>query len=282
MARRPGLWQLSRHFGQSPGPPSPWLHSELSPPATLGCLFTQADPSGLPLGRWGGGQGPQAPASQAIRPPQPSPPSQQRRAMGRPTGPAPAGTAAEAGLTPALTARIPSESGVLGGACGRPGPERGSAVHRGVSGPSLCPPQALAGRSSLWPLWPRPSWPPVSSASSAGAAADAHPGGSPGTRRPWAWPGSAAPPPHARPGPGSGRPGEVRGERSPRTGWSAQKRGPAGLPGRGPTSRVGGSHDRAGPRGRAAHCGVPPQVLGGPHCQMWVGGRSTGPGGSQS
>lgn len=115
--------------------------------------------------------------------------------MGRPTGPAPAGTAAEAGLTPALTARIPSESGVLGGACGRPGPERGSAVHRGVSGPSLCPPQAPAGQSSPWPLWPWPSWPPVSSASSAGAAADAHPGGSPGTRRPWAWPGSAAPPP---------------------------------------------------------------------------------------
>ncbi|XP_039696267.1 troponin I, fast skeletal muscle isoform X3 [Pteropus medius] len=110
VARRPGLWQLSRHFGQSPGPPSPWLHSELSPPATLGCLLAQADPSWLLLGRWGGGQGPQGPASQVIRPPQ-SPPSQQGRAMGSPTGPsgtpAPAGTTAETRLTPALTAGIP-------------------------------------------------------------------------------------------------------------------------------------------------------------------------------
>lgn len=44
----------------------------------------------------------------------------------------------------------------------------------------------------------------------------------------------------AGPGPGSGRPGEVGGDGSLRMGWSAQKQGPAGLPGRGPMSRMGG------------------------------------------
>lgn len=192
VAAKPALWPKPR--ASLPG-----LHSELSPPATRGCLLARADPSWPLLGTWGGGRGPQGPASQALRPPQPSPPSQQGRAMGRPTGPpstpAPAGTAAETGLTPALTAGIPCESGVPGGARGQPGPGRGSAAHGRISGPSLCPPQGPAGRASRSPPRLRSSSLPASSASSAVAAADAHAGGSPGTRRPWAWPVPAVPPP---------------------------------------------------------------------------------------
>ncbi|XP_054581244.1 synaptotagmin-8 isoform X3 [Eptesicus fuscus] len=98
------------HFGQSPGPPSPRLHSEPSPghPGLLPCPGT---PRLAAAGRWGGGQGPEGPSPQVTLPPWPSPPSQQGGEMGHPAGPhsapAPMGTTAGSGLIPDLVARIP-------------------------------------------------------------------------------------------------------------------------------------------------------------------------------
>ncbi|ELK28548.1 hypothetical protein MDA_GLEAN10004779 [Myotis davidii] len=98
------------------------------------------------MGRWAGARGA---SPQVTRPPWPSPPSQQGVEMGQPPGshstPAPVGTTAESGLIPDLVARIPCELWDPGGAWGWPGWVGGSAVHRGISGPSLCPPQAPMG-----------------------------------------------------------------------------------------------------------------------------------------
>lgn len=196
VARRPGLWQLSRHFGQSPEPPSPWLHSTV-PAGHPGLRPCPGTPR-LAAGRWGGGQGPEGPSPQVTRLPWPSPPSQQGVEMGQPPGPhsapAPMGTTAESGLIPDLVARIPCELWDPGGAWSRPGWVGGSAVHRGISGPSLCPPQGPDGH--WWPsLSPPPSsLLPASSASSAATITEPA-GGSPKTKRPWAWAVSGAPPP---------------------------------------------------------------------------------------
>lgn len=47
VARRLGLWRLSRPRGQSPGPPASERHSEPSLLATPGCLLAQANPHWL-------------------------------------------------------------------------------------------------------------------------------------------------------------------------------------------------------------------------------------------
>lgn len=195
MARRPGLWQLSQCFGQSPEPPSPWLHSTVPPghpglppcPGTPGWLLADGA-----VGRGRGAIPTGDPAALA------SPPSQQGVEMGQPPGPhsapAPMGTTAESGLIPDLVARIPCELWDPGGTWGWPGWVGGSAVHRGISGPSLCPPQGPDGH---W--WPSLSLPPSSllpASSVLSAATVAEPtGGSPETKRPWAWAVSRAPTP---------------------------------------------------------------------------------------
>uniref|UniRef100_A0A8C0NSM1 Synaptotagmin-8 n=1 Tax=Canis lupus familiaris TaxID=9615 RepID=A0A8C0NSM1_CANLF len=60
VARRLGLWQPSRDFGQSPAPPSPWLRSEPLPLATPHCLPARADPGPAvagQMGQWAGDRG---------------------------------------------------------------------------------------------------------------------------------------------------------------------------------------------------------------------------------